>query len=66
VACSLHNPSGPICHAHSVHASAAIESKERLEYQHGETPRFYEIAPGLAAPVGGSAVLPGPISIRES
>jgi galactonate dehydratase len=65
VACSLHNPSGPVCHAHSVHASAAMESNERLEYQHGETPRFYEIAPGLAAPAGGSAVLPGPISIRE-
>ena len=66
VACSLHNPSGPVCHAHSLHASAAMESNERLEYQHGETPRFYEIAPGLAAPVGGSAALPGPISIREN
>ena len=41
VACSLHNPSGPVCHAHSLHASAALESSERLEYQHGETPRFY-------------------------
>jgi galactonate dehydratase len=66
VACSLHNPSGPVCHAHSLHASAAMESNERLEYQHGETPLFYEIAPGLAAPVGGSAALPGPISIREN
>jgi galactonate dehydratase len=64
VACSLHNPSGPVCHAHSLHASAAIESNERLEYQHGETPRFYEIAPGLAAPVGGSAALPGPINVK--
>jgi galactonate dehydratase len=64
VACSLHNPSGPVCHAHSLHASAAMESSERLEYQHGETPRFYEIAPGLAAPVGGSAALPGPINVK--
>jgi galactonate dehydratase len=64
VACSLHNPSGPVCHAHSLHASAAMESNERLEYQHGETPRFYEIAPGLAAPVGGSAALPGPINVK--
>ena len=64
-ACSLHNPSGPVCHAHSVHLSAALDSKERLEYQHGETPRFYEIAPGLSAPVKGNAALPGPISIRE-
>ena len=65
VACSLHNPSGPVCHAHSLHASAAMESNERLEYQHGETPRFYEIAPGLAAPVGGSAALPGPMNVKE-
>jgi galactonate dehydratase len=64
VACSLHNPSGPVCHAHSLHASAAMESSERLEYQHGETPRFYEIAPGLAAPVGGTAALPGPINVK--
>jgi galactonate dehydratase len=64
VACSLHNPSGPVCHAHSLHASAAMESNERLEYQHGETPRFYEIAPGLAAPVGGSAALPGPVNVK--
>ena len=64
--CSLHNPSGPICHAHSVHASAALDSKERLEYQHGETPRFFEIAPGLTAPVKGTAALPAPISIQES
>jgi galactonate dehydratase len=64
VACSLHNPSGPVCHAHSLHASAAMQSNERLEYQHGETPRFYEIAPGLAAPVGGSAALPAPINVK--
>ena len=37
-AVSLHNPSGPVCHAHSVHLSAALEGSERLEYQHGETP----------------------------
>jgi galactonate dehydratase len=65
VACSLHNPSGPVCHALSLHASAALQSSERLEYQHGETPRFYEIAPGLAGPRRGSAALPPPISIRE-
>jgi len=66
VACSLHNPSGPVCHVHSVHVSAALESRERLEYQHGETPRFYEIAPGLAAPRAGAAALPGFLSIREN
>ncbi len=63
-AISLHNPSGPVCHAHSVHLSAALDSSERLEYQHGETPRFYEIAPGLEAPAAGSAALPAPFDIK--
>jgi galactonate dehydratase len=54
-ACSLHNPSGPVCHAHSLHLSAVLPGGERLEYQHGETPRFFSIAPGLEAPSGGSA-----------
>lgn len=66
VACSLHNPSGPVCHAHSLHISAVIASDERLEYQHGETPRFYAIAPGLGAPMQGSARLPGPLNIEVS
>ncbi len=63
-AISLHNPSGPVCHAHSVHLSAALESCERLEYQHGETPRFFEIAPGLEQPARGSAALPAPFDIK--
>jgi galactonate dehydratase len=66
VACSLHNPSGPVCHAHSLHVSAVLASEERLEYQYGETPRFYAIAPGLAEPSRGSALLPGPLSIDPS
>ena len=66
VACSLHNPSGPVCHAHSLHISAVIASHERLEYQHGETPRFYAIAPGLREPMQGSARLPGPLNIEVS
>lgn len=66
VACSLHNPSGPVCHAHSLHLSAALDSSERLEYQHGETPRFYAIAPGLGEPMQGSARLPGPLTIDLS
>lgn len=62
-AISLHNPSGPVCHAHSVHLSAALASGERLEYQHGETPLFFAIAPGLEAPGDGSAPLPAPFDI---
>ena len=63
-AVSLHNPSGPVCHAHSVHLSAVLESGERLEYQHGETPKFFDIAPGLEAPVQGYATLPAPFDIQ--
>jgi galactonate dehydratase len=64
VACSLHNPSGPVCHAHSLHLSAVLEGSERLEYQHGETPRFYEIAPGLEAPSAGSAAPPASFDVK--
>ena len=63
-AVSLHNPSGPVCHAHSVHLSAALAGAERLEYQHGETPLFFSIAPGLEAPRDGSAALPAPFPIE--
>jgi hypothetical protein len=49
-----------------VHISAAMASDERLEYQYGETPRFYSIAPGLAEPVEGRAALPGPLTIDVS
>jgi galactonate dehydratase len=38
--CSLHNPSGPICHAHSIQASAAIGTGARLEHQFDESPLF--------------------------
>ncbi|HEV3009071.1 MAG TPA: mandelate racemase/muconate lactonizing enzyme family protein [Burkholderiales bacterium] len=63
-AVSLHNPSGPVCHAHSVHLSAVLEGAERLEYQHGETPLFFAIAPGLEAPAGGSTAPPAPFDIK--
>lgn len=63
-AVSPHNPSGPVCHAHSVHLSAALADAERLEYQHGETPLFFAVAPGLEAPSGGSAALPAPFDLK--
>jgi galactonate dehydratase len=63
-AVSQHNPSGPVCHAHSVHLSAALAGAERLEYQHAETPLFFVIAPGLDAPSDGSAALPAPFDIK--
>ncbi|MBL8700874.1 MAG: hypothetical protein JNK67_21040 [Alphaproteobacteria bacterium] len=40
VLCSLHNPSGPVCHAHSIQASAAIGGPARLEHQFDESPLF--------------------------
>ncbi len=63
-AVSLHNPSGPVSHAHSVRLSAALEDSERLEYQHGETPLFFAVAPGLEAPAAGSAAPPAPFDIK--
>ncbi|MDW4497209.1 enolase C-terminal domain-like protein [Sulfitobacter sp. D35] len=37
---SPHNPSGPICHAHSLHLCAALEDADLLEMQFDETPAF--------------------------
>jgi galactonate dehydratase len=66
VACSLHNPSGPVCHAHSLHVSAVLASEERLEYQYGETPRFFALAPALEPPHRGHATLPAPLTVDVS
>ena len=46
VACSPHNPSGPICHGHSVQVSAAVSGFLILEMQFDETPLFDEIVAG--------------------
>ncbi len=43
IACSIHNPSGPVAHLFSVHAAAALGGSERLEHQFDESPRFREI-----------------------
>ncbi len=45
---SLHNPSGPISHAASLHVSAVVETNERLEMQFDETPAFDKL---LKSPV---------------
>lgn len=47
VTCSLHNPSGPICHAHSIQVSAAIGGEARLEHQFDESPLFVDLVAGL-------------------
>ncbi len=57
IGCSIHNPSGPVAHLMSVHASAAIGGNERLETQYDEAPLFGELT--VPAPVleDGAAVL---------
>jgi galactonate dehydratase len=59
VACSPHNPSGPIAHAHSLHLSAHLQSCPFLEYQYDESPLFFEFVTGiLPAPRSGTSSLP--------
>jgi len=41
-----HNPTGPVCHAHSLHLCATIANFLFLEVQFGETPRFFDLARG--------------------
>lgn len=54
-----HNPTGPVCHAHSVHAAAAIPNATMLEVQFGETKLFTGIMAGAVPPAtGGRAALP--------
>ena len=61
VACSPHNPSGPICHAQSLHATAALPGAPMLEHQFDESPLFAAlvadaagdfVAPVVDVPVG--------------
>jgi len=46
VAISPHNPTGPICHAASLHVSAAIPVFDRLECQYDESPLFDALVGG--------------------
>lgn len=56
---SPHNPSGPVCHAASLQACAAMAAPGLLEVQFDETPLFQALqAPPLPPPVAGAAPLP--------
>jgi galactonate dehydratase len=56
---SPHSPTGPVCHAHSVHASAACAPFLILEMQFDETAAFTSIATGdLPMPVDGEVRTP--------
>lgn len=58
-AISLHNPTGPVCHAASLHVSAALHDPDLLEMQFDETPLF-EALQSTAVPAarGGAIDLP--------
>jgi galactonate dehydratase len=59
VACSPHNPSGPIAHAHSLHLSAHLPLFPFLEFQYGESPLFFDFVAGsLPDPRTGTSELP--------
>jgi galactonate dehydratase len=64
VACSPHNPSGPIAHAHSLHLSAHLELFPFLEFQYGESPLFFDFVDGpLPDPRSGRSDLPQGIGL---
>src|SRR5690606_25055328 len=59
VAVSLHNPTGPICHLHSLHACVALGLTESLEMQFEESPLFDTlIHPSPPPTTGGASRLP--------
>jgi galactonate dehydratase len=54
-----HNPTGPVCHAHSIHLCATIPNFLLLEVQFGETEQFFDMVEGESLRfVQGSAPLP--------
>lgn len=56
---SPHNPSGPVCHAASLHICAVAPNCERLEMQYAETPLFDQLV-GSALPqaINGKIAVP--------
>ncbi len=50
VAFSPHNPSGPVCHAASLHICAIVSNFDRLELQYAETPLFGRLVGNALAP----------------
>jgi len=56
---SPHNPTGPICHAHSLHICATLPQSDLLETQFDETPMFDSLVDHtLPQPVEGFVSLP--------
>lgn len=56
---SPHNPTGPICHAASLHVAAVLPELDSLEVQFDETPLFDALVGGpVSAVADGAAALP--------
>ena len=61
VAIAPHNPTGPVCHAASVHVSSILKNFLILEIQFNESALFYElVAGGLVPPLGQAALSENP------
>jgi galactonate dehydratase len=59
IAFSPHNPTGPICHAASLHVCAVVPVLDALESQFDETAHFAQLQEPLLPPiVAGDAALP--------
>ncbi len=59
VSMSLHNPTGSVCHATSLHVTAAMPEGLPLEMQFGETDLLYDLPrPKLPRPVAGRSRVP--------
>jgi galactonate dehydratase len=59
IAVSPHNPTGPVCHAASLHLSAALPGFSMLEVQFDETPLFFDLGrPAVPGFAGGASDLP--------
>ena len=59
VAVSLHNPTGSVCHAVSLHVTAAMPPGLPLEMQWGESELLFDLpAAPLPRPSGGRSLLP--------
>jgi galactonate dehydratase len=54
---SLHNPTGPVCHAVSLHVCSAIGSTDLLEMQFDESPLFEQLQAPRLPPIDRDAAL---------
>ena len=55
---SPHNPSGPICHAASLHLAASLDAFDTLELQFDESPLFDGLVGAPFAPVAAGLTVP--------